>query len=287
MKAVPERSTIHSGTATAQCPAMRSTLYLALALVASACISQDQETQTGQQEAQQVESQLPILRDDAVTSYVNELGRRIATRTSRAELPWRFAVVNTDVVNAFALPGGYIYVNRGVLARAKNESELASVLGHEIEHVVLRHSVKQMEHQEGAAIGVMLACRLTRVCSSTLGQTAIQVGGAAVFARFSRADEAQADSGGFQNVLRVGIDPRGMLTFFQTLVSEEHGAASGLVSSWFSDHPGTQDRVASVQRMIDQLPPSALDSLARDSREFQSMKSVLGRMAPAPTPPTP
>lgn len=118
-----------------------------------------------------------------------------------------------------------------MLARASNESELASVLGHEIEHVVLRHSVKHVEHQQGAAIGVALACRLTLVCDIQLGQAATPVGGAAVFARFSRADEVQADEGGLENMMRVGIDPRGMLTFFEKLVAEEHGANGGLVAS--------------------------------------------------------
>jgi beta-barrel assembly-enhancing protease len=244
-------------------PARSLVLAAATLALATGCVSQDQETQIGEQESQQVDAKLPILRDDAVTSYVNSLGNRIAAATSRADLHWRFAVVNTDVVNAFALPGGYVYVNRGVLSRASNESELASVLGHEIEHVVLRHSVQQIEHQQGAAIGVALACRLTKVCDSQLGQAAIEVGGAAVFARFSRADEVQADEGGLQNMMRVGIDPRGMLTFFEKLIAEEHGASGGLVASWFSDHPGTEDRIADVRRLLAQIPQAQLDSMRR------------------------
>ena len=94
----------------------------------------------------------------SVDGYVNSLGQSIASRTSRADLQWQFAVVNTDVINAFALPGGFVYVNRGVLARASNESELAGVLAHEIEHVVRRHSVKQMEQAQQANVGVGLVC---------------------------------------------------------------------------------------------------------------------------------
>ena len=120
----------------------------------------------GAQEAQQVNAQLPMLQDATVNAYVNSLGNSLARTTSRADLDWHFAVVNTDVINAFALPGGYIYVNRGVLERASNESELASVLAHEIEHVVRRHSVKQMEQMNNANIGVALACTLTNVCNS-------------------------------------------------------------------------------------------------------------------------
>jgi len=259
----------------------------AVALLACACgVSQQQEIQLGQQEAQQVNTQLPMLNDAAVSSYVNTLGNAIAHTTSRADLTWQFAVVNTDVVNAFALPGGFVYVNRGVLQRAVNESELASVLGHEIEHVVERHSVKQMEQAQQANIGVTLACALTNVCDNQAAQAAIQVGGTAVFAKFSRADEVQADEGGFQNVIRTGINPTGMLTFFQKLLAEEQeSGGSGATSSWFADHPGTQDRIADVQKMLTAVPASTLSSLRMDSPGFQTMKKRLAQLPAAPKTP--
>jgi len=261
---------------------------LAIALTGAAfsgcaSVSQQQEVQIGQQTAQQVDAQLPMLRDGVVDSYVNSLGQAIASHTSRADLQWHFAVVNTDVINAFALPGGYVYVNRGVLSRASNESELAGVLGHEIEHVVRRHSVQQMEQAQTANIGVGLACALTRVCENQAAQAAIQVGGTAVFAKFSRGDEVQADEGGFQNVIRAGINPRGMLTFFQKLLAEEQqSGGSASTSAWFSDHPGTQDRIADIQRMLDAIPASQLSSLRSDSPQFQAMKRRLAQMPPAP-----
>ena len=120
-----------------------------------------------------------------------------------------------------------MYVNRGVLSRASNESELAGVLGHEIEHVVRRHSLKQMEQAQGANVGVGIACALTGVCNNGVAQAAIQVGGTAVFARFSRTDEVQADEGGFFNVMNAGINPRGMLTFFEKLLAEEQQPKPG------------------------------------------------------------
>jgi len=255
-----------------------------LAALLSACaVSQQQEVQIGQQEAQQVNAQLPILQDATITGYVNSLGNSIASRTSRADLSWQFAVVNTDVVNAFALPGGYVYVNRGVLERASNESELAAVLGHEIEHVVRRHSVKQMEQAQGANVGVGLACALTNVCNSQVAQAGIQVGASAIFAKFSRTDEIQADEGGFQNVIRAGIDPHGMLTFFQKLLAEEQqSGGSGAVSSWFADHPGTQDRIEDVQRMLNATPASTFAGLRTNSAAFDTMKRRLAQLPPAP-----
>jgi len=252
--------------------------------VACSSVSQQQEVEMGQQTAAKVNAQLPMLRDAVVDGYVNSLGQSIAGRTARADLQWQFAVVNTDVINAFALPGGFVYVNRGVLARASNESELAGVLAHEIEHVVRRHSVKQMEQAQQANVGVGLVCILTRVCENQAAQAAIQVGGAAAFARFSRDDEVQADEGGFQNMIRAGIDPRGMLTFFQKLLADEKSGGSGGVNAWFADHPGTQDRIADVQRMLNAVPASQLSSLRSDSPQFRQAKQRLAQLPAAPPP---
>jgi predicted Zn-dependent protease len=245
-------------------------------------VSTQQEVQMGQEEAQQVNAQLPMLRDGVIDSYVNDLGNRIARTTSRSDLNWQFQVVNSDVVNAFALPGGFVYVNRGVLERASNMSEVAGVLGHEIEHVVRRHSVKQMEQAQGANVGVGIACALTGICQSGIAQAAINIGGTAVFAKFSRTDEVQADEGGFNNVMRAGISPRGMYTFFQKLLAEEQQSGGGNAAAWFSDHPGTSDRIADIQRMLNQVPASQLNSLQVNDSGFSTMKARLARLGPAP-----
>jgi predicted Zn-dependent protease len=254
----------------------------AIALLAGCGVSTQQEVQMGQQEAQQVNAQLPMVQDAVINSYVNSLGNRIAKLTSRGDLQWQFQVVNSDVVNAFALPGGFVYVNRGVLERASNTSEVAGVLGHEIEHVVRRHSVKQMEQAQGANVGVGILCALTGVCQSGVAQAAIQVGGTAVFAKFSRTDEVQEDEGGFNNVMRAGISPRGMYTFFQKLLAEEQQSGGGNAAAWFSDHPGTQDRIADIQRMLNQVPASQLNALQTNDSGFATMKARLARLGPAP-----
>ena len=254
----------------------------AIALLAGCGVSTQQEVQLGQQEAQQVNAQLPMVQDAVINSYVNSLGNRIAKTTSRADLNWQFQVVNSDVVNAFALPGGFIYINCGVLARATNMSEVAGVIGHEIEHVVRRHSVKQMEKAQGADVGVGILCALTGVCQSGIAQAAINVGGTAVFAKFSRTDEVQADEGGFNNVIRAGISPRGMYTFFQKLLAEQQQSGGGNAAAWFADHPGTKDRIADIQRMLNQLPASQLNALQSNDSGFATMKARLARLAPAP-----
>ena len=239
----------------------------------------------GQQEAAQVNAQLPMVQDAVINNYVNALGNRIAHTTSRADLNWQFQVVNSDLVNAFALPGGFIYINRGVLERSSNMSETAGVIGHEIEHVVRRHSVKQMEQAQGANVGVGILCALTGACQSGAAQAAINIGGTAVFAKFSRADEQQADEGGFRNVMAAGISPRGMYTFFQKLLAEEQASGgTGSAAGWFADHPGTQDRLADIQRMLSQVPASQLNSLQVNESAFNTMKARLARLGPAPRP---
>lgn len=262
-----------------------SSTALLFGCASAGSVSTQDEVQMGAQEAQQVQAQLPLLQDAQINNYVNSLGNRIARLTSRGnELNWHFAVVNVSDVNAFALPGGYIYVNRGVLERASNMSELAGVLGHEIQHVVKRHTVKQMAEAQNANLGVNVLCGLTSVCNSGVAQAGIQIAGTAVFSKFSRTDEVQADEGGFDNVLRVGIDPRGMLTFFEKLLAEERqSGGGGATAGWFADHPGTTDRIADIQKKISQA--GNLNGLQRDEPAFQSMKARLARLAPAPRAP--
>jgi predicted Zn-dependent protease len=261
-----------------------SVTLVAVGLLAACGVSTQQEVQMGQEAAQQVNAQLPMVQDALIQNYVNSLGQRIARTTSRADLNWQFQVVNADQVNAFALPGGFVYVNRGVLARASNMSEVAGVLGHEIEHVVRRHSVKQMEQAQGANVGVGILCALTGVCQSGVAQAAINIGGTAVFAKFSRADEVQADEGGFNNVMRAGINPRGMYTFFQKLLAEEQRSGGGNAAAWFSDHPGTSDRLADIERMLNQVPAATLSSLQTNDSGFSAMKTRLSQLPAAPRP---
>jgi predicted Zn-dependent protease len=186
-------------------------------------------------------------------------------------------------VNAFAVPGGFVYINRGLIERTDRMDEVAGVLGHEIGHVVRRHTVKQMEKAQGANIGVTLACVLTSVCNSQVAGAAINIAGGAVFARFSRQDEAEADNEGFNNVIRAGISPVGMVTMFQKLIAERKSRPAG-VEAWFITHPLEEDRIAAIQARINQIPPATLARLGTDTRNFHTFKSRLQSLPPSPPP---
>ena len=261
-------------------------ILIGVALVSSltACgISQQQEVQMGVEYAQQINAQLPIIQDPELNRYINVLGDSIARLTSRRDLDWHFFIVDARDVNAFAVPGGFVYVNRGLIERADQMDELAGVLGHEIGHVVRRHTVKQMEKAQGANVGVTLACILTGVCNSQVAGAAINVAGGALFARFSRQDEAEADNEGFNNVVRAGISPVGMVTMFQKLIAERKSRPAG-VEAWFITHPLEEDRIAAIQARINQLPRAQLASLGTDTRNFHTFKARLQSMPPSPTP---
>ncbi|MDB4905945.1 MAG: peptidase Ste24p [Gemmatimonadetes bacterium] len=261
----------------------RSRYLLLLIALGSCSVSQDQEVQMGASTAQQVESEMPLVDDAIVNDFVTALGQRIAATTTRSDLQWRFRVVNSDQVNAFALPGGFIYVNRGLIERAERMDELAGTLGHEIGHVVRRHSVQQMEKATKANIGVSLLCTLTSVCNSTVARVGINVAGNAWFAKHSRLDEAQADSEAVVNVVQAGIDPRGVPELFEVLLRERK-TQPGLLDGFFASHPLEESRVQATRDEIAQLDLSRAGSLAADSPDFQAMRARLKSLPPPPAP---
>lgn len=256
----------------------------AIVLLLCGCsVSEDQEVELGRRNAEAVSAQLPLVRDPVATSYVQQLGQSIARTTSRADLAWRFSIVDSRQVNAFALPGGFIYVNRGLIERADRLDELAGALGHEIGHVVMRHSVQQIEKQTKTGVAVELGCRLTDLCNSDVARAAIQVGGAALFARYSRHDEAEADSVAVDFLVDAGIDPRGIPSLFKRLI-EERRRSPARIEVFFASHPLEEDRVIATEREIGALDPSALQGLRQDDPSYQSFKEHLGRLPRAPEP---
>lgn len=256
---------------------------LPIALLLGCSVSEDQEVALGRQNAEQINSQLPIVTDPVVSAYIQELGTQIARTTSRADLDWHFYVINTAQVNAFALPGGYIYVNRGLIESTDHLAELAGTLGHEIGHVIQRHSVKQMETAQKTNVGVAVLCTLTNICQSGLGQAAVQVGGSAFFARHTRLDELEADSEAVVNVTRAGFDPNGIPQLFEVLLRERRTQPTK-VESWFASHPLEEARIERAKRLITDLGLGAEGNLLIDTPNYQAFKARLDAMPEGPIP---
>jgi predicted Zn-dependent protease len=241
-----------------------------------------QEVQAGTDYARQINAQLPILRDGYTNQYINQLGRQIAAQADPRGIPYTFYVVNSDVVNAFSIPGGYVYVNRGVIERADNVSQLAGVLAHEIGHVVERHGIQQAQRQQNAntALSVLYGV-LMRRNPSTVEQAGIQVGGSAVFAGYSRTAENEADRDAIVFMMKSGYNPHGLPQFFGKLMSEQQRAPSK-VEQWFATHPLTQERIQNTTAAINATPGANSSRLVVDTREFQNFRSRVRSLTPAP-----
>lgn len=256
---------------------------LALAAIPACDVSDDDERHLGADYSRQINEQVPLVTDARVTGYVSALGRQIAQRTSRGALEWQFFVVNSHDVNAFALPGGFIYVNRGLIERSSTLDHLAGVLGHEIGHVVERHSVEQMKKATGTNIGVTVLCSVTSICDGALGQVAVNMAGSALLAKYSRSDEAEADSQAVVNVISAGISPLGIPEFFRVLMAERKRDPN-LLDNFFASHPLEESRVQRTQALIEALGDARVRALPRDDQGFQRFKAIVAALPPPPPP---
>ena len=250
--------------------------------VTACSVSQEQERTLGAADAAHIDSVLPLIQDSAVNDYVTQLGKTIAGKTSRADLDWRFQVVDSKEVNAFALPGGFIYVNRAVIEQADRMDELAGIIGHEVGHVVRRHSVKQLQQQERGRAGLVLLCTLTTACVRIGGRVAIAIGADAAAAQYSQVDEAEADSEGVVNTVNAGIDPEGLPAFFQRMLDSQKVQPTA-VESFFSTHPTDQSRVDATRRQIASLHLEPARALMQDAPAFHEIQKRVRAMPPAPT----
>jgi predicted Zn-dependent protease len=253
----------------------------AVVISTSACaVSTQQEVEMGAQYAAEINRQLPMVTDGSANSIINQMGDQIA-RAGQRGLNYTFYIVNSDQVNAFAVPGGYIYVNRGLITRTRTMSELAGVLAHEIGHVEHRHGAEQMERMQRANLGVNLAYILLGRQPGQVEATAVNAAGTAYFARHSREAENEADASAIPMLLASRIDPRGMVSMFQLLISEQRRQPSAF-EQWFSTHPTTQDRIDNTQRMINQIPAANLRNLSTSSNAYNTLKSRLRALPAAP-----
>ena len=246
--------------------------------------SPQKDVQLGKQSAQMLAKRLPLCNDPKMDAYLTKLGLRLVSKmpTRGVQYPWEFHCVNDKEINAFALPGGYVFVNRGAIEAADNEAQLAAVMAHELSHVVMRHGTAQASKaqlMQGAA-GIFGGIFGGSTSGALLSQ-GVALGAGGLLLRYSRSDETQADVLGTQTLYDVGYDPRAMAQFFEKLQAETKGKNP---PQFLSDHPNPGNRVARVNEEIDKLggvPPNA----KRDSPEFEAIKREVMSLPVVKTPP--
>ncbi len=252
-------------------------------------ISTDKEIAIGRQYADQIDKTAKLVKDPVVNEYVNRIAQNVA-RNSDLKVPLTVKVIDAPDINAFALPGGFLYVNSGLIKAADNESELAGAMAHEIAHVAARHWASQMTKAtlfQYATIPLIFVPMSYPVYVGV--SSALSYGVPLTFLKFSRADEAEADYLGLQYMYKAGYDPNAFAAFFGKVLEEER-RQPGSVNELFADHPPTPDRIIKAEEEIKKLPPR--DQYLLSTSEFDDVKgrvnTVLASMRknekPGPTP---
>jgi hypothetical protein len=233
--------------------------------------SAQKDVQLGKRNAELLERHVILCNDPKVDAYLTQLGLRLAAKlpTHGVQYPWEFHCVNSKEINAFALPGGFVFVNRGAIEVSDNEAQLAAVMAHELSHVALRHGTAQASKAQLAqgAAGIFGGLFGGSTSGALLTQT-VALGAGGVLLHYSRTDETQADVLGTQALYDTGYDPRAMAQFFEKLEGETKGKNP---PQFLSDHPNPGNRVARVAEEIDKLGGPPADA-KRDSAEFEAIK---------------
>jgi predicted Zn-dependent protease len=244
--------------------------------------SAQQDVEVGQQVAREAEQQLPLLYDSRVDDYLNTLGRRLAAHAPGQRFPYTYKMVNDRTINAFALPGGPVYINRGVIEAADNEAQLAGVMAHETAHVALRHGTNQASKAYLAQFPLAILGGV--MGRNSAGGMLAQLGGGfaanSLFLKYSRNAETQADILGAQILYDSGYDPRALVQFFGTIQGRSR---SGSSSAFFSNHPNPENRAERVNQEVQKLGGWSRN-LTNDSPEFQEIKRYLQSQSPQGTP---
>ena len=239
-------------------------LAVALLALAAACatnpvtgereislMSEGQEISIGQENHPQILREMGVYEDPALQRYVSDIGLKLAKSSERPNLPWHFTVVDQPVVNAFAVPGGFIYITRGILAYLDTEAQLVGVLGHEIGHVTARHSAQQYTRQMGGTLGLVALGIFAPGVAQSFGQLGAQALGL-LFLKYGREDELQSDQLGAKYAAANNWDPRAVPAFLSTLSRLSEGSEKG-IPNWLSTHPEPGARVEEIQPYVQQL----------------------------------
>lgn len=232
----------------------------------------DAQVRMGQQFAQQVEQTQHVITDPYVNEVINRLGQNLQ-RNSDTQLPFTIKILDVQEPNAFALPGGYMFVNAGAILLADNESQLAGVMAHEIGHVAACHAARESTRGTLAQLAMIPVILMTGGIAGLGASEAANYGIPAAFGKFSRTFEAQADYLGIQYAYKAGYDPNGMINFFEKLEALEK-KRPGVYMKLYGDHPQTPDRIVKSQEEIDKILPPR-DQYKIDSSEFQQARKRL------------
>lgn len=236
--------------------------------------SLETDIKMGRQYAQMVDSTSKLINDPVVTEYVNRLGQNLV-RNSDAQVPFTFKIIDSDVLNAFSLPGGFVYVNTGTILAADDEAELAGVMAHEIGHVCARHATRQLTRSQYAGIATIPLIFV----GGGLGYAVYEASGLALpaaFMSFQRGFEAEADYLGIQYMYKAGYDPVAMISFFEKVEAQEK-KKPGFMDKTFASHPQTPDRIEASQKEIETILPAKAEYTI-DTSEFDSVKSRLAEI---------
>lgn len=239
--------------------------------------SPQQDVQLGQEASAQVEQKMRVIHNSEVSRYLTEVGQRLAHTQYAGNWPYRFSLVEDKTVNAFALPGGPMYVNSGLIAAAENEAQLAAVMAHEMSHVALRHGTNQASKQNLIQIPAMLAGGILGGGGGLLGglaQLGIGLGANSVLLKFSRSAESQADYNGALIMSEAGYNPLEMARFFEKL--EAQSGSRGGISAFLSDHPNPGDRGRTIENLVRQLPQR--NYTAGNTAEFRRVQQLVGSL---------
>lgn len=207
-----------------------------------------EERRLGAEAAAEMERHIEVVRDAEGEQALATIGHALVYASGTVSHPYQFRIVRDSTVNAFALPGGFVYVHTGLLRSARDVSELAGVLGHEVAHARLSHGAEQARQQQGLSAAITVVCMFSGLCDGGVSQMAINVGANMLTAKFSRTDELQADSAGIVYTTRAGVDPRGMIRFFARLREQSGNVPAYL--EWVSSHPMEGTRIEAADRLI-------------------------------------
>ena len=255
-------------------------LFCGTATHALSLISVKDEIAMGRDAQQQVKKTVKVLDDREVAAYVARLGKALAARAKGPGYPYSFSVANHRALNAFALPGGPVWIHRGILHAASNEAQVAGVLAHEIAHIAERHAADQITKQlvANGFLGLLGAVLGNDPGGARTAQTGARILAGGYLLKFSRDDEREADRVGVEIMRRAGWDPRGMADFMDVL-RREQGRDPGSVEVFLSTHPAPAERAVVLKRLAAQHPTGR-----RDSTAFRAAKSRVLTLPPAPKP---